>query len=68
MASKEVLMQPTPNPRRSQLELFRPSIQIPQWTAIPSDLQKTTIQLLLRLFRHYREDQRVLGKDEVGNE
>lgn len=24
-------MQPTPNPRQPQLELFRPSIQIPQW-------------------------------------
>src|SRR5215471_17337622 len=36
-----VLMQPTPNPRRSQLELFRPSVPIPQWTAMPSACSKT---------------------------
>ena len=68
MASKEVLMQPTPNPRRSQFELFRPSVPIPQWTAMPSDLQQNTIQLLSQLFRQYWENQRVLEKHEVGNE
>ena len=39
------------NPRRSRLELFRPSIQIPPWTAMPSDLQQKTTPNLFNVFK-----------------
>ena len=61
-------MQRTPNLRRSQLELFHPSIQIPQWTAVPSEVKQKTIRLLSRLLRQHWENQRSLENREAGHE
>jgi hypothetical protein len=61
-------MQTTPNPRQTQLELFHPSIQIPRWAAIPSELKQKAIRLLSRLFRQHWENQRDLQNKEAGHE
>jgi hypothetical protein len=61
-------MQRTPNLRRSQLELFHPSIQIPQWIAVPSEVKQKTIRLLSRLLRQHWENQRGLENGEAGHE
>ena len=61
-------MQRTPNPRRSQLELFHPSIPIPGWAAMPPEVKEKTIRLLSRLLRQHWENQRSLQNKEAGDE
>ena len=61
-------MQAKPNSRRPQLELFHPSIQIPRWIAIPSEVKRKTIRFLARLMRQHWASQRGLENREVGGE
>jgi len=56
-------MQPTRNPRQSQLELFHPTIQIPLWATMPLEVKQKTIRLLSRLFRQHWENQCNLPKE-----
>jgi hypothetical protein len=61
-------MQAKPNSRRPQLELFHPSIQIPRWIAIPSEVKRKTIRLLSRLLSQQWQSQRGLQNKEAGGE
>jgi len=51
-----------------QLELFHPSIQIPRWIAIPSEVKRKTIRLLSRLLRQQWQSQRGLQNKEACGE
>lgn len=53
----------------TQLELFRPSPQTPQWEGLPVDVRCKTLSLLARLLNTYRQARVVANQgQEVGDE
>lgn len=49
------------SPQATQLKLFQPAMQSPQWLQLPLEIRQQTVRLLAQLLRAYavRESRRV---------